>query len=240
MRRKLALIFAIAVLAVISLSLVTALNDTSDSLTADDGGDVSVSMEKAALSDESKDIQKNDDKDTLSEGGLTVEKKWDDADNAAGKRSSSVKVNILQNGDILETWELNEANGWKLTADLLIDADSTYSVEETDVPDGYTCKVTGNARDGFVVTNTLKDTPKNDTDKNSTNSTPRKDPEKKNPVKKDTKVVKKTTTKTEPVKKQAKKNAKKQKDKNKTGNPVLLGMLALSAAGIAVTLRRKE
>ena len=65
------------------------------------------------------------------------------------------------------------------------------------------------------------------------------------------KVVKKTTTtttesvktpvKNEPVKKQAKNEEhKKPKDKHDTGNPVLLGVLAISIAGLAYSLRRKE
>ena len=32
----------------------------------------------------------------------------------------------------------------------------------------------------------------------------------------------------------------KKKDNNKTGNPVLLGVLAISVAGLAYQLRRKE
>ena len=53
-------------------------------------------------------------------------------------------------------------------------------------------------------------------------------------------VTTQTTTKTTTTKNPDKKQPDKKKDNNKTGNPVLLGVLAISVAGLAYQLRRKE
>ena len=244
MNRKITLILALFILAVVSVSIVTAVNNTSDTLEADDSADDSISQDSNVdkVSEDGDDIKPSvndgdDVKPVVNEGngGLTVKKVWEDNDNAAGKRPSSVKFSIIENNDVLETGcEITESMGWQATLDLALSADSTYEIVEEDVPEGYTAEVSGNAEQGFVITNTLKEEPKNDT--NSTTPDNPKNPE----PKKETKVVTKTTTKNVPVKKEAKKDTKKTKDKHDTGNPILLGVLALSAAGLAIQLRRKE
>ncbi|MCF2707335.1 Cna B-type domain-containing protein [Arcanobacterium haemolyticum] len=90
---------------------------------------------------------------------VDVSKVWEDAENQDGVRPGSVTVKLLADGeDAGKTVVLNEANKWKGTfSDLDKYASGTevaYTVEETDVPAGYTAAVTGDAKAGFVVTNT--------------------------------------------------------------------------------------
>lgn len=86
---------------------------------------------------------------------VSVTKKWlDDGDN---NRPPSIKVNLIANGKyVVESRELNEANGWKTTfANLPVEAgDETisYTISEDEVK-GYTSTVSGDAKQGFVITN---------------------------------------------------------------------------------------
>ena len=83
---------------------------------------------------------------------ITVSKVWDDAGNQDGIRPASVTVNLLAGGEVVGTAELNEANGWTYTFcgyDVYkAGTEIVYTVEETNVPEGYTASV-----DGFTVTN---------------------------------------------------------------------------------------
>ena len=245
MNRKLTLILALLVLAVISVSIVTAVNETSDSIAADENSNDSISQDinaddgndKIAIDDDGNDKIAVDD-DKQGNGGLTVKKVWNDNDNAAGKRPSSIKFTILENNEVRETGcEITESMGWKATLDFAVSADSTYEIVEEDVPEGYTASVTGNVEDGFVITNTLKEDHKNDTDHNKThpNDNPKNDTPKNNNHVKENKTIEKETV-TVP----AKNESAKARDTHKTGNPILLGILAVSAAGLAIQLRRKE
>ena len=47
---------------------------------------------------------------------LSVEKNWDDANNQDGKRPASVTVDLTQDGIVIDTVTLSEANNWKYTA----------------------------------------------------------------------------------------------------------------------------
>src|SRR5699024_11638896 len=82
---------------------------------------------------------------------ITVEKKWNNAD------GDTVPVTVkLPPTD--ETTELNEDNGWEATFENQDVYDKNgkeinYEIKELDV-DGYNSVVTGDASDGFVVTNT--------------------------------------------------------------------------------------
>ena len=71
-----------------------------------------------------------------------------------------MKVQLFANGKELgQPVALNEANGWSHKWPGLIlqenDADIVYSVKEVDVPEGYESVVTGDAQNGFTVTNTF-------------------------------------------------------------------------------------
>ena len=244
MNRKLTLILALIILVAVSISIATAVNDTQDELTADDSSDDTIAVEDTG------DVQSSQDTGKLGDGGLTIEKVWKDDNDKAGKRPSSIKFAILVDGKEAETGEIRQNMSWKATIDLAILQDSTYEVVEKDVPDGYEANVTGSVKEGFVITNTLKDTPKNDTPKNDTskNATDKKDLDSEKPSyngsKQVTKISTKTTTKETPVEK-AKNDTN---DTNATeepyylydtGNPILIGVIAVVLAGIAYALYRR-
>ena len=244
MNRKLTLILALIILVAVSVSIATAVNDTQDELTADDSSDDAIAVEDTG------NVQSSQNTGKLGDGGLTIEKVWKDDNDKAGKRPSSIKFAILVDGKEAETGEIRQNMSWKATIDLAILQDSTYEVVEKDVPDGYEANVTGSVREGFVITNTLKDTPKNDTPKNDTskNATDKKDLDSEKPSyngsKQVTKISTKTTTKETPVEK-AKNDTN---DTNATeepyylydtGNPILIGVIAVVLAGIAYALYRR-
>ena len=89
---------------------------------------------------------------------IKVTKVWEDNNDAAGRRPASVKVQLFADGaasgDVIE---LDNASGWTWTwTGLPAKAEGktiTYTVEETEVPEKYTMKVTGSAAEGFTVTN---------------------------------------------------------------------------------------
>lgn len=88
---------------------------------------------------------------------VSVEKVWNDADNQDGKRPETVIVTLYANGEATEqSLTLSAVNEWKGTfAALPMAKDGTpivYTVQE-DAVDGYTSEVTGDATQGFVVTN---------------------------------------------------------------------------------------
>ena len=89
---------------------------------------------------------------------VSVEKVWDDASNQDGKRTSSVTVELLADGVPVKETTLKESNGWSFIFDSLPAKKNgneiTYAVREINVPDGYTASLSGNAKDGFVITNT--------------------------------------------------------------------------------------
>ena len=88
---------------------------------------------------------------------VTVSKVWDDKDNYDGIRPNSVTIILYANGDKVTSVELSESNGWTYTWTKLDKkengVDIEYSVEEEDI-EGYEAEITGNMKDGFVVTNT--------------------------------------------------------------------------------------
>lgn len=93
---------------------------------------------------------------------VKVEKHWDDQENQAGKRPASVKIQLKANEKVVQTVDVTAANGWEYTFTNLPkkNADGTeikYTVEELSV-DGYKTVITGDATQGFTVTNTLKPT----------------------------------------------------------------------------------
>lgn len=71
---------------------------------------------------------------------LTVVKKWLDNDKG---RPQSLTINLLREGELYETAELNAENSWKYVwTDL--DAYYRWSVEEAEVPAGYTVSYASN------------------------------------------------------------------------------------------------
>lgn len=89
---------------------------------------------------------------TSAKTDISVEKVWQ------GDTEKAVTVNLLRNGVVYETVQLSEDNSWQdVFEDVpVVDAAGKayiYTVEEINV-EGYTSKVTGNADNGFVITNT--------------------------------------------------------------------------------------
>lgn len=86
---------------------------------------------------------------------ISVEKVWEDPQDAT--RPNEVMVSLLQNGQIYRQQSLSESNQWHYTFRDLPKTDDDgnafhYSVEEVPVS-GYSSHITGNAGDGFTITN---------------------------------------------------------------------------------------
>lgn len=90
---------------------------------------------------------------------VPVSKIWDDGDDQDGLRPGSVSVRLLANGEPTgQTLTLSADNGWSGAFDDLAQYDEAgaeiaYAVDEEDVPAGYEATVSGDAQDGYVVTN---------------------------------------------------------------------------------------
>src|SRR5699024_7940606 len=85
---------------------------------------------------------------------VSVEKQW------KGKQQDEVTVNLLADGKKVDEITLSDENEWKHTfTDLPVVNDIKdekaieYTVEEVAI-DGYEVSIDGNAKDGFVITNT--------------------------------------------------------------------------------------
>lgn len=90
---------------------------------------------------------------------VTATKAWDDGADADGIRPTSVQLQLYANGVALGApVAVDAASGWTHTWTNLNEkdagADIAYTVEETDVPTGYTSVTAGDATNGFTITNT--------------------------------------------------------------------------------------
>ncbi|MGE9896130.1 Cna B-type domain-containing protein, partial [Anaerovoracaceae bacterium SGI.195] len=93
---------------------------------------------------------------------VSVEKRWIDDTNKNQIHPKTVDVTLVakvaEQEYEVETRQLSEANDWKITfADLPTKAgeqDIQYSVKEAQI-EGYAGKITGTAKDGFVITNSF-------------------------------------------------------------------------------------
>lgn len=97
---------------------------------------------------------------------VDVAKKWDDNDNADGRRPTSVTVELLRDGKKIDSATI-EADGdgiWSHSFTGLTKYDSedgheyAYTVEEQAV-EGYESKIEGSKADGFTITNVKKENP---------------------------------------------------------------------------------
>src|SRR5699024_9879923 len=74
-----------------------------------------------------------------------------------GEAQNDVTINLLADGKEVDTIELSEEKGWEHVFEDLPTADGAnridYTIEEVEI-DGYDSNITGNAEEGFVVTNT--------------------------------------------------------------------------------------
>ena len=99
---------------------------------------------------------------------VRVEKAWDDEGNAYKTRPESIKVQLYANGVACgEAVTLSEANSWAYTwtgltkytnptGQSFMAKEIVYTVEELNVPEGYTAKITGNGTANIVITNTIE------------------------------------------------------------------------------------
>ena len=96
--------------------------------------------------------------EAYNESQLSVRKVWSDGN--ANHADDSVTVNLLKDGKVDRSQELNAANGWAYTFDRLLEG-HTWTVEEADVPSGYrvSYKTEGTQT---TITNTKKASPKPD------------------------------------------------------------------------------
>lgn len=93
---------------------------------------------------------------------VKVNKIWQDNDDQAGKRPTSVTIVLKGDGVEKDRHTVTEGDNWEWTFTGLpkknaAGNDIVYTVEELHV-DGYKSKTTGDATQGFTVTNTLKPT----------------------------------------------------------------------------------
>lgn len=87
---------------------------------------------------------------------IPVKVLWVDENNAAGKRPDVVTLNLLSAGSIVSAVQTSEGERWQgAFAD--VPANISYSVWQNAVED-YTTTYSGNATDGYVITNTYTGT----------------------------------------------------------------------------------
>ena len=128
------------------------------------GNEIKYTITEDTVEDYSTDINGYDITNSYTPGktSISVLKEWNDADNQDGKRATSVKVKLVANGIDVTNSEvtLSADNQWKHTWNDLPQKSGgnniTYTVKETSSIDGYSAKVTGDAKTGFVVTNSHK------------------------------------------------------------------------------------
>lgn len=73
--------------------------------------------------------------EAYNESQLSVRKVWSDGN--ANHANDSITVNLLKDGEVESSQELNAENGWAYTFDRLVEG-HTWTVEEAEVPAGYT------------------------------------------------------------------------------------------------------
>ena len=105
--------------------------------------------------------------EAYNESQLSVRKVWSDGN--ANHDQDSITVNLLKDGEMEESQELNAENGWAYTFDRLADG-YTWTVEEADVPEDYEVSY-DTVGTTTTITNTKKEEP-----------APEPDPEPEEPV----------------------------------------------------------
>lgn len=78
---------------------------------------------------------------------ISVKVTWD-----GGDAPDSVTVNLIKDGNVVDSAKLSASNSWKTT--FKVDDDGLYKVSEV-VSGDYSYSVSGNANSGFVISNKL-------------------------------------------------------------------------------------
>ena len=96
---------------------------------------------------------------------VSVRTDWEDNNDKAQIRPQSIEVQLYADGEAMGSpVTLNEENGWSYSwSDLskYVNEDEqtgvqraiVYTVDETEIPEGYAAEVSGSAEEGFVITN---------------------------------------------------------------------------------------
>lgn len=126
---------------------------------AKDGHEIKYTVAEKSVDGYLTDIEETDDgfiiTNTISEDiSIPVKKVW------KGAKLKKVTVRLWADGDEIDSVELSDKNNWEYVFRHLDMYDENgneieYEVTE-DTVKGYTCKITGDAYDGFTVTNTKK------------------------------------------------------------------------------------
>ena len=152
MNRKIILIISISVFLIFSIGIISAEgDDDSISAIADDD---SYDVDQINNDDYQVDVSEDNAEDSSSKQ-ITVKIIWKD-DDKTDSRPTSVKVNLVKDGTVVESVTLSESNSWNATFKTQND-DGNYKVEIADNLDDYSYSATGSASEGFVITNTIKD-----------------------------------------------------------------------------------
>lgn len=93
---------------------------------------------------------------------IDVEKRWDDNDNAYNKRPDTIEIQLLakigEEEYLVETKEVKAKEDWKAyfkdLPTLFEGAKVSYTIKEKAVG-GYNSEITGNPKDGFIITNKI-------------------------------------------------------------------------------------
>ncbi len=126
----------------------------------ENGQEISYTVTEDAVDEYSATVDGYDVTNSYTPGqtSLMVTKDWEDADDRDGLRPNRVTVELLADGDPTgKTLTLREGNQWAGMFTALDEYENgsriDYTVAEVEV-DGYTSEPTGNATEGFVITNT--------------------------------------------------------------------------------------
>ena len=128
----------------------------------ENGDEIVYTVTEDAVADYTTEISGYDITNSYAPGktSVTVTKAWVDNNNRDGHRPDEIKVQLKADGENSgEEITLNAENNWTYTwYDLdqkKAGKDIAYTVEETGKAAGYISAVTGNATEGFIITNTI-------------------------------------------------------------------------------------
>ncbi len=126
------------------------------------GKEIAYTVTEDAVADYTTEITGYDITNSYAPGktSVTVTKAWADNNDRDGHRPKEIKVQLKADGENSgEEITLNAENKWTYTwSDLdqkKAGKDIVYTVEETSETTGYISEVTGDAAEGFVITNTI-------------------------------------------------------------------------------------
>ena len=116
------------------------------------GKEIKYKVEEVAVTDYTTEVDGYDIYNTHTPETTSISgtKTWDDADDQDGKRPDSIKVNLLANGEVVQTKTVTEKDNWSYTFDNLpvyeegkVGQKLTYTISEESVKD-YTTVVKDN------------------------------------------------------------------------------------------------